>query len=237
LRRLINNGCRALFLVALVVVVKGGWSTVADEGSRGLAAAVFAKAGHDIENDPAGFKVERYDRLWERNPFTLPSEAAPQAKASAFDSLFLTCWLNDGGKEVIFVQNSQTSEVQRITAEPNQNNLRLLGMHLNSNPQFVEAALAAGKEQGKVRFRFDVQGASEGTVAAQMRESGPTGLVPNQAAMAQQPLPQLSANSSNTAPQSLPKNAAVNQVVRHPLYPGIARVHTEGGPAPAPRRQ
>jgi hypothetical protein len=145
--------------------------------------------------------------------------------------------LNDGGKEVIFVQNTQTSEVQRITAEPNQNNLRLLGMHLNSNPQFVEAALAAGKEQGTVRFRFDLQGASEGTAVTQMLDSGPTGLVPSQAAMSPQPLPQLLANSSNAAPQSLPKSVAVNQVVPHPLYPGIPRVHTEGGPGPAPRRQ
>jgi hypothetical protein len=50
--------------------------------------------------------------------------------------------------------------VQRITEQPNQNNLRLLEFHPNSDPKLVEAVVSDGKEKGIVKFRFDVQGAS-----------------------------------------------------------------------------
>ena len=73
---------------------------------------------------PTGFKIERYARVWEHNPFTLVAPTAPQAQRSAFDNFFLTSWLKDGRTEVIFIQNLETNEVQRITAKPNQDNLR-----------------------------------------------------------------------------------------------------------------
>ena len=75
---------------------------------------------------PIGFKVERYARLWERNPFVEAKAAAPRVHASVFDKRFVTSWLIDARKEMISVQNSETNEAQRITAEPNQNTLRLI---------------------------------------------------------------------------------------------------------------
>jgi len=66
---------------------------------------------------PAGFKPERYVQLWKRNPFTLVTPEVPHARPSAFDKLFLTSWLKVGTTEVIFVQNSDTNEAERITAE------------------------------------------------------------------------------------------------------------------------
>ena len=106
---------------------------------------------------PAGFKPERYVQLWKRNPFTLVTPDAPHARPSAFDKLFLTSWLKVGATDVIFVQNSETNETQRIAAEPNQNNLRIIEVHLNSNPRLVEAVISNGKEQGIVKFKFDDQ--------------------------------------------------------------------------------
>jgi hypothetical protein len=106
---------------------------------------------------PAGFKRERYVELWKRNPFTLVTPEVPHARPSAFDKLFLTSWLKVGATEVIFVQNSDTNEAERVTAEPNQNNLRIIEFHLNPNPRLVEAVISNGKEQGIVKFKFDDQ--------------------------------------------------------------------------------
>ena len=112
---------------------------------------------HAEDQIPAGFKAERYARLWERNPFTLVTPVAPTARPSAFDKLYMTSWMKDGGKVVMFVQNSETNEVEKITAQPNQKGVRLIAMHLNPDPKLVEAVLSDGKEQGIVRFRFDIQ--------------------------------------------------------------------------------
>jgi hypothetical protein len=122
-------------------------------------AAFAAPPGllHAEDPIPAGFKAERYARLWERNPFTLVTPVAPTARPSAFDKLYMTSWMKDGGKVVMFVQNSETNEVEKITAQPNQKGVRLIAMHLNPDPKLVEAVLSDGKEQGIVRFRPDIQ--------------------------------------------------------------------------------
>jgi hypothetical protein len=106
---------------------------------------------------PAGFKPERYAQLWKRNPFTLATPDAPHPPPSPFDKLFLTSWLKVGATEVIFVQNSETNEVEKITTEPNQHNLRVIEFHSNPNPRLVEAVLSDGKARGVVNFKFDAQ--------------------------------------------------------------------------------
>jgi hypothetical protein len=78
-----------------------------------------------------GFKVERYSHIWQRNPFTLVAPAAPREQDSPFSKMFLTSWLKDGSQEVVFVQNSDTNVVQRITEQANQNNVRLLELRSN----------------------------------------------------------------------------------------------------------
>jgi hypothetical protein len=40
--------------------------------------------------------------------------AGPEPQPLVFDKLFMTSWPNDRGKEVISVQNSETTEVQQI---------------------------------------------------------------------------------------------------------------------------
>jgi hypothetical protein len=121
------------------------------------AFAALSSLLHAEGQIPAGFKAERYARLWERNPFTLVTPVSPTARSSAFDKLYMSSWMKDGGQVVMFVQNSETNEVEKITAQPNQKGVRLIAMHLNPDPKLVEAVLSDGKEQGIVRFRFDIQ--------------------------------------------------------------------------------
>jgi uncharacterized membrane protein len=66
----------------------------------------------------------------------------------------LVSWLNDNGKDVIYVQNVETNEVQRITSQPNRKNFRIVEVHPNSDPKEFEAIISNGSEQIPVRFRF-----------------------------------------------------------------------------------
>jgi hypothetical protein len=112
-----------------------------------------------LANDqvPAGFSASRYAHLWERNPFTLVTPATPQPTASVFDKLALVSWFQAGKEAVVFVQNTDSNEVQKITTNPNGQGLRLVEVRPNPNPQAVEAVIADNARQGTVRFRLDVQ--------------------------------------------------------------------------------
>jgi hypothetical protein len=131
-------------------------------GFRGLAGylaglammAVFHLASADGQI-PIGFKADRYVRLWERSPFLLAAPVAPQVTPGAFDKLVLVSWLKDNGKYVIFVQNTETNDTQKITHEPNKDNIRIVEMRPNDNPRLVEAVISNGSEQGAVEFRFE----------------------------------------------------------------------------------
>ncbi len=187
-----------------------------------LLSSVFSCAL--AQEIPAGFKVERYTRLWERNPFMKGAVAAPQARASVFDKLFLASWLIDAGKEVICVQNSETNEVQRITAESNQNNLHLVGMHLSPNPQLVEAIISDGKEQGAVKYRLGDQhlvGPTTSTTAQTPNYNAPFGRQSNSTGTAPQP----AVNLPNAQSPGSPASAPVNHRPPHrgiPVYrPGV----------------
>jgi hypothetical protein len=109
---------------------------------------------------PVGFKTDRYNHLWERNPFTLVTPATPQVQASAFDKLVLVSWLKDAGNDVIFVQNTETNDTQKVTTEPNKNSLQIVEMHPNGDPKLVEAVITNGSEKGAVKFRFEVPAAA-----------------------------------------------------------------------------
>ncbi|MBV9672424.1 MAG: hypothetical protein JO076_06310 [Verrucomicrobia bacterium] len=104
---------------------------------------------------PKGFKLERYQKIWERNPFTLVTPVAAQAQPSVFDKLFLVSWTTIAGKDIVFVQNSENNEVQKITKDPNQHHFQLLEIHRSQNPQAFEAVISNGSEKGIVKFRAD----------------------------------------------------------------------------------
>jgi hypothetical protein len=166
------------------------------------------------EGIPTGFKVERYVRVWEHNPFTLVAPSVPQAEHSVFEKLFLTSWLKDGRKDLVFIQNMETNEVQKITSDPNQDNLRLIALHLDPNPHLVEALLSDGKEQGSVRFRLDApsSGAEQTTPVAQVTTARPGS---NQAQTASRPLEQPQPGASAvTAPGDRPQGGRLNPTSR-----------------------
>jgi hypothetical protein len=175
---------------------------------------------------PSGYKVDRYARVWERNPFALAQSTTPERLPLAFEKLFLASWLSDGGKVVILVQNSETNEVQRITAVPNQNNLRLVELRANQNPQLVVGVISDGREQGTVKFRFDVQPFAGQT---------PLGAVgSNQVERTREPGSTLPATVPSSQSQGSSPTVTTNPGAAHSIYPGMPRVHHEGGPAPTP---
>ena len=77
-----------------------------------------------------------------------------QPEAGVFGKLILVSWLYDDGKDVIFVKNIETNDVQRITSQPNINNFRIVEVHPNADPKQFEAIISNGFEQGPIRFRF-----------------------------------------------------------------------------------
>ena len=87
------------------------------------------------------------------DPPTLVTAPAPQTQGGIFDKLVLVSWLNDAGKDVIFVQNTQTNEVQKITAEPNEHHFRIIEIRANADPKLFEAVISDGSKQGPVKFR------------------------------------------------------------------------------------
>jgi hypothetical protein len=119
-------------------------------------APLVAAADDEV---PSGFKADRYQKVWERNPFTLVTPPAAQVRTTPFDKLILVSWLNDGGKDVVFVQNTETNGIEKITNDPNPNNLRLVEIHKNADPLKAEVVLSSGAEKGVVKFRLEVPAA------------------------------------------------------------------------------
>jgi hypothetical protein len=82
------------------------------------------------------------------------TQTTPKARAGAFGNLVLVSWLENAGKDVIYVQNTETNEVEKITSEPNLDNFRIVELHPNADPKLFEAVISNGSQQGPVRFRF-----------------------------------------------------------------------------------
>ena len=82
------------------------------------------------------------------------AQTRPQTQVGAFGNLVLVSWLEEAGKDVIYVQNTETNDVQKITSEPNLDNFRIVELHPNADPKLFEAVISNGSQQGPVRFRF-----------------------------------------------------------------------------------
>jgi hypothetical protein len=119
-----------------------------------LLASLFGQADDEVS---PGFKPDRYQKLWQHNPFTLVTPVVAQAQPTLFNKLILLSWLNDAGSDVVFVQNTETNAVQKVTREPNADNLKLLEVHVDPDPRKVEVRLSNGAEQGVVKFRTESQ--------------------------------------------------------------------------------
>jgi hypothetical protein len=82
------------------------------------------------------------------------TQTAPQAQSGTFGNLVLLSWLENDGKDVIYVRNTETNDVHKITSEPNYDNFRIVEVHPNADPKQFEAIISNGNQQGPVRFRF-----------------------------------------------------------------------------------
>jgi len=169
-----------------------------------------------------GPKLERYTQLWEHNPFapTVAVTSAPQT--SPLDGLFLSSWLRKDGRDVVIVQNLQTNDSLTITTEPNPDKLRLIQMNLNSDPRLVEAVISDGNERRAIKFRFDGQALPNGG-ASQPIEGGNAGSAA---------LPPPAPLNKQSAQVPVAKVTPENQGQPHRIYPGLPRVHHEGGLPP-----
>jgi hypothetical protein len=90
-----------------------------------------------------------------------------QGPASPFSKLILVNWLHDKNKDILFVQDTETNEVKKITKEAgaNSDQLRLVEVVPNQNPSLIVAKLTNGREEGVVKFRFDQQPNAQMTAA------------------------------------------------------------------------
>jgi hypothetical protein len=112
---------------------------------------------HEVEvKDLPSFT--RYDYVKSpRDPFldkSVTTTIMSAYKPSVIDKLILLSWLEDAGQPVIYVQNTETNEVQKITSEPNKDNFRIVEIHPNADPKLFEAVISDGNEQGAVKFRL-----------------------------------------------------------------------------------
>ena len=90
-----------------------------------------------------------------------PTPVPPQnAQASlkpgpgVFGKYVVVSWLQDRGKDEIFIKNIETNDVQRITSQPNIDHFRIVEVHPNPDLRQFEAVISNGSEQGPVRFQF-----------------------------------------------------------------------------------
>jgi hypothetical protein len=90
-------------------------------------------------------------------------------KANVLDKLVLVSWLDDAGKIAIFVQNTETNEVQKVTSEPNKDHFRIVEIHPDPDPKLFEAVISNGIEKGPVRFRL-----TPPSLNPQIRTASPT---------------------------------------------------------------
>ncbi len=86
---------------------------------------------------PKGFDVARYQQLWERNPFTLVTPSLGQGPASPFSKLILVNWLHNKDKDILFVEDTETNEVKKVTKDESTNSdrLRLAGSGAEPKPK------------------------------------------------------------------------------------------------------
>src|SRR5262249_53992610 len=160
-RRAVDHG-------PIVVVINTGNSRPVDSSSnsghvdRGYISTSAVGQQRIVVQDPNEKAGSRTD------PMTLATPAIPQAtpavaqttqttlqtEAGVFGKLVLVSWLDDDGKDVIFVKNVETNDVQRITSQPNMENFRIEKKHQNWDPKHFEAIISNGIEQGAIRFLF-----------------------------------------------------------------------------------
>jgi len=187
---------------------------------------------------PTGFKADRYRTLWERNPFTLVTPAV-RTQPQAFSKLVVVSWLNDG-KDSLFVQDTDTNDVQKITDVPNEKGLRIVTVHAKGGGDFqmirdFDAVISNGSEQGTIKFKAQESAptiASNPINPMQMtQEGGPNPQIPPQL-KGQMP----GANVQPTAPYANQNGPPQTQQTRRKRVLPSAVANGTQGPMPQPQQ-
>jgi hypothetical protein len=109
----------------------------------------------DVKDLP---QATRYDYVRSpRDPFldkSVTETIMGSYKPNVINKLILLSWLDEGGQTAIYVQNTDTNEVQRITSTPNKDNLRIVEIRPNADPKLFEVVISDGNAQGSVKFRL-----------------------------------------------------------------------------------
>jgi hypothetical protein len=131
-------------------VSSGNSSTPATGQQRIVTQEPIEKIG--AQADPATLAPVAVPQAGKTASNSAPS--TPQTRSGPFGNLVLVSWLEDAGKNVIYVRNTETNDVQKITSEPNKDNFRIVEVHPNTDPKLFEAVISNGNQQGPVRFLF-----------------------------------------------------------------------------------
>ena len=119
---------------------------------QGAAPKLYPREVKDLPNfTPYGYSRSPRDPFLDKS---VKSTILGEYKDNLLDKLVLVSWLDDAGKIVIFVQNTETNDVQRVTYEPNKDHLRIVEIHPNADPKLFEVVISNGTEKGPVRFRL-----------------------------------------------------------------------------------
>ena len=132
--------------------------------SYGQGSSTHQSPQQAVTPNPSALEIRdlphftRYDYVRSpRDPFldkSVTTTIMSAYKPSIIGKLVLLSWLNEPGQTVIYVQNTETNEVQRVTSEPNKDNLRIVEVHPSEDPKLFEAVISDGREQGVVKFRL-----------------------------------------------------------------------------------
>jgi hypothetical protein len=140
----------------LTLLLCAGLSYGQDNSPQTLLQAMEPKLYPREVTDLPNFTPYDYVRS-PRDPFldkSVKSTIMGEYKSNVLDKLVLVSWLDDAGKIAIFVQNTETNEVQKVTSEPNKDHFRIVEIHPNADPKLFEAVISNGNEKGPVRFRL-----------------------------------------------------------------------------------
>ncbi|MBV9391417.1 MAG: hypothetical protein JOY96_05940 [Verrucomicrobia bacterium] len=146
----------------VVVVINQGQPAVTDSSMTGVRGSNYRATAPESPlgavTNSSEEKTTVVDSFRPVSPITQAAQASsPVAQNFSHPGnsgkLVLVSWLNDGGRDIIYAQNTLTNEVQKITSEPNLDNFRIVEVHPNSDPKEFEVIVANGKELIPVRFR------------------------------------------------------------------------------------
>jgi hypothetical protein len=149
--------------------VQGGYSPnpvyiVINTGNALPATSTDGVPGTTGGYRPAALASQQTSRLQEPDdgpavpPPDRPAPAPspnPGAPAGPFDNLALVSWFNENGKDTVLVENTETKDVREITSEPDKDNLRVIAIRPNVNPNLSEVVISNGTDQRAIRFRSE----------------------------------------------------------------------------------